>query len=126
MKNSSLFGLVTSVVLAGASAAHATCYVSLNNGGEMFGMPLNSCLFMGTQEDFATWGAESCSGVAEVFVQPQYNDRIVSIMHSAGGRMTLMENVMRDGNGVTFDMARGQVIDLDARWREAATVLLCQ
>lgn len=125
MTRSYVFGIVTCAALAAASAAQAGCQVFFNHGEGL--MPnLGTCLFMGTEADYETWGAEACGGMTDVYVMPSYNDRIVGILSEFGGRITLLQNVMRDGNSITYDMAAEEYIELEAPWRETATVFRCE
>jgi hypothetical protein len=77
---------------------------------------------MGSRELCAAWGADSCSGMANVVVRPQYNDLTMEVGHTDGGRLTLMKNVMRDENILHID---GGHFIASGDWVDAISVLLC-
>lgn len=121
MKLSHFVGIAASVVLASTSAAHADCYFNFRQAA-MDVIGNSTCLFMGSQEDYAAWGADSCNGMANVIVAPQYNDQIIDIIRTEPGRITVMKNVMRDENVLVVD---SHYFPADGDWTDAVSVVHC-
>jgi len=116
-----------------ASIASAGCRSTFNDqnigisGQEQY--PSGYCFFFGTQQDFDTWGTEACGGYPTVYVPVYtiYNDAIVTVGRNDAGQITLLQNVMRDGNILVLDYAdpSGGDTVLEGQWVASASVMIC-
>ena len=123
MTNLNHLALVTGIALVCASAANAGCLITAKNNATK-DVPLGSCLYMGSAEDFAIHAQKECSSFPAVH-EPTWNDQIVKIGATEPASVSLMMGHTVTDESMTMTFKGPAEYVLEPRFSAGATIMYC-
>lgn len=115
--------LVTGLALAVTSTAQAGCLITdLNNVTKE--VPLGTCLYMSSANDFAASAQKECGGLQPVH-EPTWNDQIVKIGANEPASVSLMMGHVVNDNSMTMTFPGPMEYALEAPFVADATIMYC-